>query len=336
MCWSASDLHTFLDRNPELAPGQFEAFAALRTRVFVVTTDEALGVTVSDQENRFDVKVQQVAIFWCQNKIRSSKRKTLMIDFLLSLPTWPGSLVAMGFTAVTGFVVYLVSYRLISKYKREDMKEPTNNLFRVVGTLVSLMLALAFSEVSVDFRTIRNAVQSETVAISDMFEGLKLFDSERTREQRTILIDYAQAVIDDDWPSLANDRLSQRVSDLRRQLAKGVMRLKPANPTQETMLSQIMADMDVLSDYRIVRLDSALAKPSIYVYVVIFGFLVTMACFGDYQPQPPLVVLAFLYTIFVGLVLYLVLAMSDPFQGNFGVGPVPFEHLVETLQSEIR
>ena len=82
-----------------------------------------------------------------------------MIELLLSLPTWAGCAVMMGFTAVTGFVVYLVFYKLISKYQRGDMKEPTNNLFRLVGTLVSLMLALAFSEVSVDFRTIRNAVQ---------------------------------------------------------------------------------------------------------------------------------------------------------------------------------
>ena len=100
-----------------------------------------------------------------------------MIDFLLSLSTWPGCLVAMGFTAIVG---YLIFYKLISKYKCEDMKEPTNNLFRVVGTLVSLMLALGFSEVIVELRTIRNAVQREAVAISDTFEVLKLFDMERT------------------------------------------------------------------------------------------------------------------------------------------------------------
>jgi len=58
----------------------------------------------------------------------------------------------MGFTAVTGFVVYGVSYKLISKYKCEDMKEPTSSLFRLVGLLVSLMLSLAFSEVIVDHR----------------------------------------------------------------------------------------------------------------------------------------------------------------------------------------
>ena len=61
-----------------------------------------------------------------------------------------------------------------------------------------------------------------------------------------------------------------------------------------------------------------------------------MACFGAYRPQGPLVVLIFLYTVLVGLVLYLVLALSDPFQGDIGIAPTAFEHLVETLQSEMR
>jgi hypothetical protein len=242
----------------------------------------------------------------------------------------------MGFTAVVGFVFYLFFYKLISKHSREDMKDPTSNLFRVVGMLVSLMLALAFSEVMVELRTIRSSIQREAVAISDISDVLKLFDMERTREIRTILVDYAQAVIDDDWPALADDRLSPRVGALKNKLAKAVINLKPATPTQEKMLSHILADIDALSDYRVIRLDSALAKPPIYIYVIIFGFLVTMACFGVYRPQAPLVVLVSLYTVFVGLVLYLVLALSDPFQGDIGVAPTSFEYLVETLQPEIR
>jgi hypothetical protein len=47
-------------------------------------------------------------------------------------------------------------------------------------------------------------------------------------------------------------------------------------------------------------------------------------------------VLFSLYTLFVGLVLYLVLALSDPFQGDIAVSPAAFEYLVETMQSEIR
>jgi len=174
------------------------------------------------------------------------------------------------------------------------------------------------------------------VAISDIYQGLELFDMERTREIRTTLVDYAQAVIDDEWPALADDKLSPRVGALKIQLAEGVLNLKPVTPTQEKLVSYIMADIDALSDFRVVRLDSALAQPPIYVYVIIFGFLVTMACFGVYRPQAPLVVLVFLYTVIVGLVLYLVLAISDPFQGGIAISPTAFEYLVETLHSGIR
>jgi hypothetical protein len=112
--------------------------------------------------------------------------------------------------------------------------------------------------------------------------------------------------------------------------------LQPATPTQEKLWSHLLADLDALSNYRVVRLNSALSKPPVFVYVIIFGFLVSMACFGVNRPQLPLIVFVTLYTVLVGLVLYIVMALSDPFQGGIGVAPTSFEYLVETLQSEIR
>ena len=50
----------------------------------------------------------------------------------------------------------------------------------------------------------------------------------------------------------------------------------------------------------------------------------------------PLVVLVSFYTVFVGLVLFLIVKLSDPFQGDISVPPTAFEYLVEAMQSEIR
>jgi hypothetical protein len=133
-----------------------------------------------------------------------------MIELLLSLPTWVGCCIAMVSTTVVGLVVYLVFYKFISKYQSYDLKDPNTSLFRVVGLLVSLMLSLAFSEVIAEVRVIRNAIEREAVAISDTFANLELFDIERTQAIRTTLVEYTQAVIDDDWPALANDKLGQR------------------------------------------------------------------------------------------------------------------------------
>jgi hypothetical protein len=117
------------------------------------------------------------------------------------------------------------------------------------------------------------------------------------------------------------------------ELEASVWKLEPAGPVQEKLWSQILADVDAISDHRLVRLENSLAEPPVYIYVIIFGLLVTMACFGAYQPQGPLIVLVSLYTVFVGLVLYLILALSDPFQGGIGVGPETFELLLEKMQA---
>ncbi len=258
-----------------------------------------------------------------------------MIDYVLSLPTWAGCGLSMVAATVAGLAVYFIFYKFILKYKREDLKDPTSSLFRVVGMLVSLMLALAFAEVMGDLKTIRNAIQREAVAISDIFAVLKLYDLEKTQEIRTTVFYYAQAVIDDDWKELADDKLGQQAAALKSQLAQGVMNLKPTTSFQKDLMSLIMADIDLLSDYRFIRLEGALAKPPIYVYIIVFGFLVTMACFGAYNPQPPLIALVTLYTLFVGLVLYIVLQLSDPFQGDIGVDPSAFEYLVNRLKSDL-
>ncbi len=50
--------------------------------------------------------------------------------------------------------------------------------------------------------------------------------------------------------------------------------------------------------------------------------------------RAPLVGLVLLYTIFIGLVLYLILTLSDPFQG-IGAQTNSFEHAVEIMRSRI-
>jgi len=82
------------------------------------------------------------------------------------------------------------------------------------------------------------------VAISDTYINLKYFDSEGTREIHAILIEYVQAVIDDDWLAMANDQLGQRTSALKRQFTEKIIELKPANSIQKELRSQIIADVD--------------------------------------------------------------------------------------------
>ena len=256
-----------------------------------------------------------------------------MIEFVLAMPWLVGAGVTMTLATACGLLVYGLAYRFISYFKRYELKDSIVSLFRMVGILVSLMLSLGFNEVMAEWKAIRNAIDREAVAISDVYVAMHLYDAEEAREVQKVVIDYIQAIVDDDWPAMAQNRLGQRASVLRIRISKMVSRLVPTNTFQKELKASIISDLDAISDFRMIRLNHTLSKRPVYVFVIIFGFLVSMACFGAYRPQVPLIALVSLYTAFIGLVLYLVISLSDPFHGGYTIDPIPFERLIETLRS---
>lgn len=165
---------------------------------------------------------------------------------------------------------------------------------------------------------------------------MKYLDAEGTREIRTLLIEYAQAVIDDDWPAMAKDGLGQRTSALKKQFSEKIIELSSVTTFQEKLWFDIKADVDTMSDYRLIRLNHSMAKPPFYIIVIILGVLLCMVCLGVYEPHFPLVALVSLCTLFIGMVLYIILAISDPFQGAIIIEPTPFAYLIEAFESGLR
>ena len=252
-----------------------------------------------------------------------------MFEFLGRLPALTGSLVAMVITAGVGLGVYVGLSRIISRSQSEDLKEGAGNLFRVVGILVALLLSLAFGQVIADWRAIEDAVDREAVAIGDLLSGLRLYDVEATREIRTNLIDYTHTIVEDDWPAMANNELSFRGYALKKQVSAAVLALTPMNERQEQLKPRLLDDVDSLSDYRLIRLNHAQGQTPFYLPVVVFGFLVSIVCFGSYRPNAALLLLVTLYAAFFGLALYLVVSLSDPFSGGNAIEPTTFERLLE-------
>jgi putative transport protein len=67
----------------KLAPGQYDAFGALRARVYEVTQTEAVGMTVVDLEARFDVRVEQAAHL--EKRVDVTPDLTLQTGYRLAL-----------------------------------------------------------------------------------------------------------------------------------------------------------------------------------------------------------------------------------------------------------
>ena len=259
-----------------------------------------------------------------------------MIDLLLAMPTILGAVTFMAITTLVGLAVYFLSFRCVAYNRSEDqlkeVKEATSNLFRVVGWLISLFLSLTFADVYRELIAIENASEAEAAAIMDTHDNLSRVEATKARD---LLIEYTRAVINDDWPALANDRLSPRTGELLSALKTEIFELPANNLREETIRARILQDMDVVSDLRLLRQQKAQSNPPYILIVVLVGYLVTMAYFGVYRPRSSLLVLVTFYTLLVGIVLYLILAMSAPFQSGFGISPAPFEYVIESVEKDV-
>jgi hypothetical protein len=96
------------------------------------SSDEKQKMGNEEKKTRIKSDAQQPS----EIDFRSSKMMTIMIEFMLSLPTWAGCALAMVFNAVVSLVAYRVSHKLISKHQSDSMTEPTSSMFRVGGMLV--------------------------------------------------------------------------------------------------------------------------------------------------------------------------------------------------------
>jgi hypothetical protein len=90
---------------------------------------------------------------------------------------------------------------------------------------------------------------------------------------------------------------------------------------------RILQDLDEISDLRQVRVYRSGSSLPGFFFLVSFGYLMIAVFMGAYAFNRTNAVLMALGAVFVGSVLYLIVAMSRPFDGPMRVKPEPFESL---------
>lgn len=255
------------------------------------------------------------------------------VDQILQLPSWGGALLMMVVTTLAGLAFFLFSHHFLSGINSKESRRAADYLFRAVAVLVSLFLSLTFADVVLEMNQIEASIEREAVMLEDIHRDLSRYDSPRARKARVLVEDYINAVIDHDWPALANDKLSVEARTAFDELENEVLHLEDDTELEGILRSRIISDVDMVSDLRLSRLEQALAKPPMFLLVVIFGFLTTMVCFGPHEPNRQTVTLLSLYTLLIGLVIYLILAYSDPFQGATGIEPTSLQFVLDEIRA---
>lgn len=249
---------------------------------------------------------------------------------LLDLPGLIGGLIFAGGAVVLVFVPYFILRRALHPRSGDDTETIAGSILFRIGALHGLILALVFADELARNQNVRDIVSYEAAAIADLLRNLERV--ERTAAIEESVTAYLHSVIFDEWPNMGNRKLSAQTWLQWDAMYSNVLDLTPSNLSEESLREHLLNDVVAISEYRERRLFSASYGLSLPFWAIaIAGFVLISVPYFVFRPGLVNLCLLTTFGVYNGMVIYLILALSNPYKGPANIEPTPFLIVYESL-----
>lgn len=204
-----------------------------------------------------------------------------------------------------------------------------------IFALTALMMTLSTLEARSTTSKMGAKVKEEAFNLVHLDRMLVHYGAERTADARRVLVDYAKAVVDEDWPLMragAPDG-SVHVYDLMARLRIAIDALQEShNGLVDRMLDDVN-DLEQQHDDRIIAASEA-RLPSIFWWLI--GALTGAICIlaGLLIVRPYGFIFLGIKLTAVGLMVSFLAVMDGPFRGETSISPEPISYAIEYLSAK--
>ena len=258
-------------------------------------------------------------------------------EAIAGFPIWAAGLLLAGGAIAGAILIELIARRLFPSMLREEHNPVAAAIFSVIGTTYAVLLAFVAMLAWDGSNHARDITASEASLISATYELVGGLTSAERDELRHDLIAYARRVAGTEWPALAAGRDVSEQEPHLTHATQTALRLRPDNVADTELWTLIVSDLASLDRARQARLHAARATiPTIVWVVLIAGGAITVA-FGSFLGAPSLrmhLAMSSLLALSGALVLLVIVALSSPFRGDFGITAEPFERTLTRMQAE--
>ncbi len=262
----------------------------------------------------------------------------MFVKLLISLPTWAMAIfvcaIALGLTTL----VQTILHQRWHSESRTRLNEVAGFLIAVVGVIYAVLLASIAILVLERHQRAELAVEIEAGQLSDLFVTANGLPNAATSQLRELIRDYANTVVDEEWPKMVQSAPEGAWQDKGWELTDSIDKLltsiEPTTESQKVVLGAALSQFDDVSDARRERLFTTGSGIAAVVWaVVIAGGVVTvsLALFFGLPSWRGHLLMANMLALSIALVFVLIIAMNRPFVGDSGVTPEPFQRAMARM-----
>lgn len=186
------------------------------------------------------------------------------------------------------------------------------------------------------FNKAKAASYAEAALVLDVYNASIGFADPEMSAMRDDIIGYLETVVRVEWPAHAEGQVIDRGGAYLQKLNRLASGLKPTGVADGNLHAQLLQSLSRLWDAREQRLLAAETTiPAVVWIVTLVGGALTIA-FGSFLGVPSLGMhLAMSATLAISgvLVVILIIALSNPFRGDFRVSTLPFDRVLAQIEA---
>jgi Protein of unknown function (DUF4239) len=251
-------------------------------------------------------------------------------------PLWGVGLLLAGVAALGAVLLALLTWRFVPLEFRHRHNDVAAAIFSVIGVTFAVLLAFVAMLAWDHFNEAKAASFMEAQSALDLYNvSLGLPDPEKSA-MRDGIVGYLETVVEVEWPAQARGVTLDRGFAYLQKLNRMAVGLKSSGTTANDLHALSLQLMTRLWDARQRRLLAAdTPVPAIVWVVTIIGGSLTVA-FAALLGVPSLgmhLVMSAALAVSGALVLILIIALANPFRGDFRVSTQPFDRVLTQIQA---
>jgi hypothetical protein len=251
-------------------------------------------------------------------------------------PLWAVGLLLAGVAALGAVFLGLTARQLLSLEFRRRHNDVAAAIFSVIGVTFAVLLAFVAMLAWQHFNEAKAASYAEAGIVLDVYNLSVGFAGPERSSLRDDIVGYVETVVRIEWPAQARGLTVDRGSIYLQKLNDIATSLKPSGVADGNLQALLLQSLMRLWDARQQRLLAAdTAIPAVVWIVTIVGGSLTIA-FASLLGVPSLgmhLAMSAALAISGALVLILIIALSNPFRGDFRVSTQPFDQVLAQIQA---
>lgn len=259
-----------------------------------------------------------------------------MFYWIYDLPLWAGAaLFAVVFVGVSWLLVTLLDpwvHRLVDH--QSNWASIISSVLSAYGVFYGITLALIVVASYQDHVQAGSTVALEAASLATLYRDVSSYPKPLRGELQGMLREYARDVSERDWPSQQRGVVPEGGTAQATAFQARLLTFEPTTRGEEVLHAETLREFSTFVEYRRLRLFSVtVALPAILWVVMFIGALLSMTLVALFDVKHLRVHLAVsgILSFFVSLLLYLAVALDNPFRGGVSVSPRAFEIVQESL-----